>query len=286
MEIINEAQVEKHRLQSLVKLVDELGPLDQNTLLQLLQPLEQDFASPEASPRKNLDGAKELGLVKEDGKQVVSQLSHERFEPMSAFHDYLVHTMLGVTSSEQSSYRFNLFSAWYAVQDERVLFAANYKDGYDATFNQQLFPSERGRFFNSTKLSAWRKWAAFLGLGWIMKFGGREVLVPDATKRLQPMLAEIFEEQRSLTCTQFMERLAILCPELDGGVLFERCWSASRGGEERGHQLSLMLSTALRTLEKLGQLRLLEQADALENWQLYPAEGDNRRVTHIEYNRK
>jgi hypothetical protein len=98
------------------------------------------------------------------------------------------------------------------------------------------------------------------------------------------VLAELFGEQTGLTFAQFMERLAHICPELDGGHLFKYCWQASRGGEERGNRLSLMLSTALRTLDGLGHLRLLSQADASENWRLYPAEGSrHQQVTHIEY---
>lgn len=81
-----------------------------------------------------------------------------------------------------------------------------------------------------------------------------------------------------------MQRLARACPELDGGRLFTYCWQASRRGEEQGHRLSLMLSTALRTLDGLGHICLLARADAAENWQLSPAEGSRHQlVTHIGY---
>lgn len=285
MEITNEGQAEKHRLQALVKLVEDLGPLDQNELLDLLQPRELgDSQDSQLSARTTLMVAKECQLVSVDENRTVKGLvERAQFEQMSAFQALMVHILLGVTEEEKSNYLFNLFSAWYAVQDEKVLFGL-VETGYDGPFNDQVFPDVRPRPFNTTKFVAWRKWAVFLGLGWMMRLGGRELFVPDATRRLRPALAGIFGGQTAMTFAQFMERLAYHCPELDGGSLFKYCWQASRGGEEKGNRVSLMLSTALRTMDGLGYLRLIYQADALENWQLCPAEGSKyQQVTHIEY---
>lgn len=284
MEITNDSQAEKHRLQALVKLVGDLKDPDQSEIFRLLQPWEQAGPSDAySSARTTFNVAKDCQLVSIDEDQVVKGLVRSALaEHTPAFQNYMVHALLGATDDEQSHYRFNLFSAWYAVQDERVLFEL--AGNYDVYFNQQVFPDEPVRQFNSTKFAAWRKWAVFLGLGWLMRQGNREVLVPDATRRLQPMLPEIFGAQDALGFAQFMERLARFCPELDGGILYTICWQASRGGEVKGNRLSLMLSTALRTLDGLKQIRLLDQADALETWQLYPAEGHrHKRVTHIEY---
>lgn len=284
MEITNESQAEKHRLQALVKLVKDLKGPDQGEVFRLLQPWEQaDVSDSYSSARTTLMVAKECQLVGVDENQVMKEmLTSAQIEHMPAFQNYMVHSMLGVADEKQSNYLFNLFSAWYAVQDERVLFELA-ASGYDVPFNTQVFPDAFPRPFNSYKFAAWRKWAFFLGLGRLMRFGGREILVPDATRRLQPMLPEIFGEQNALTFAQFMGRLSLHCPELDGGSLYKSCWQVSRGGEVKGNQLSLMLSTALRTLDGLEQVRLLDQADVLENWQLYPAEGNKyKRVTHIE----
>jgi hypothetical protein len=43
-----------------------------------------------------------------------------------------------------------------------------------------------------------------------------------------------------------------------------------------------MLSNGLRGLRDMGQLELIRQADATDNWQLYSAAGDpDGQVTHI-----
>jgi len=288
VEIINDNQAEKHRLQALVKLVEDLKQPNQKEIFDLLQPLDlvgqTDSQDPQLSVKTTLRVAKDCKLIGDGEDQtLVGLIPHEQIESMQAFQHYMGNVLLGVTEAEQSNYLLNLFSAWYAVQDERVLFELP-AVGYDGPFNEQVFPDAPTRPFNSTKFTAWRKWALFLGLGWQMHLGTRDILVPDATRRLQPILPEIFGEQRSLSFAQFMERLARRCPELDGGSLFEYCWRASRGGEERGNRLSLMLSTALRTLDGLGQIRLIYQADALENWQLYTIQGSkHHHVTHIEY---
>lgn len=282
MEITNVAQAERHRIQALVKLVGDLKESAKEDLFHLLQPWEQpSLKAPAVSA--TFDVARDSKLVSVDEEGVVrASVDPYHTEDTSAFQKQMVHAFLGVTDEEQSHYRFNLFSAWYAVQNEKVFLV---KDGrYDIAFNDQVFPNELQRQFNDTKLPPWRRWAAFLGLGWIMKQGPTSVLVPDATRRLQPLLPEIFGERRELVFSQFMEYLALLCPELDGGELYKLCWQASRGGEIKGNSLSLMLSTALRSLDSLKQIRLIDQADALDTWQLYPAQGHpQNRVTHIEY---
>jgi hypothetical protein len=74
-----------------------------------------------------------------------------------------------------------------------------------------------------------------------------------------------------------------LCPELDSGSLFEQCWQASRGAEQRGNRLSLMLSNALRQLHDSGILELVDQADAINKWSLYKATGHPiQQVTHLK----
>lgn len=84
----------------------------------------------------------------------------------------------------------------------------------------------------------------------------------------------------------FMDQLAEHCPELDGGVLFNRCWQASRGAEQRGNRLSLMLSNGLRVLHEAGAVQLDLVADAAIKWRLYPAVGHPvAQVSHIRRRR-
>jgi len=207
-----------------------------------------------------------------------------QLESMWSFQLYMQKRVLGVTESYQPNYLFNLYSAWYIVQNERIFQFVD-KD-YETRFNEELFQDADSRTFNMTKFNGWRTWAAFLGLGWPIKPGlsGRsEILVPCVTNRLKGVLTQLLSiDGQVIKFSLFAQRLAELCPELDGGILFTYCWEASRGHERRGNNLSLALSTGLRQLHESGEIELIRLADATDIWQLYPAEGQLlKQVTHI-----
>ncbi|NTU86006.1 MAG: hypothetical protein HGA45_42885, partial [Chloroflexales bacterium] len=113
------------------------------------------------------------------------------------------------------------------------------------------------------------------------------LVVPDAHDRLEPLLDQLLPEgERPVTFGAFLDLLAERCPEIVGGVLFDRCWQASRGAEPRGSQLSLMLSSGLRVLHEAGTIDLSLVADAATKWQLYPALGHPvAQVSHIRRRR-
>lgn len=287
MEIINDARVEWRRLWALVRVVVELGAPTRQEIFDVLQPqtLVEKSASTAASITYRV--AIDAGLIRENEDKTISlEVASEKLADEGAFQDCMRDIILGVTEKHQSNYLFNLFSAWYAVQDTRVFYDIS-ENKYFPQFNADMASSQETddqRLFNDTKLNGWRKWATFLGLGWSMKFNGREIVVPDATKRLRAALPAIFQEDTYMSFEHFVERVGRICPELDGGKLFTYCWQASRGSEIQGNKLSLMISTGLRTLDKLQTVRLEYRADALNIWQLCPALGSvHQHLTHIEY---
>lgn len=287
MGIVNESQVEPRRLQALIRLISYLERQTRQDVIDLLQPaaLMDKFQSKEtqSASKNTYRVAVECGLVKENDEKVLAlQVSNAQIETMLAFQAHMQKSILGDTEQRQPNYLFSLFSAWYAVQNERVCYELVAK-GYDVVFCAEVFPGVEDRPFNSTKFPAWRKWASFLGLGWPTRISSREVLVPDATKRLKNILPSFFQEESKIRFGLFMERLASTCSELDGGMLFNYCWQASRGAEQPGNSVSLMVSTGLRTLQGMGIIKLIHQVDALDTWHLYPAEGHQQQVTHIEW---
>jgi hypothetical protein len=290
LEIINDSQVEPRRLQVILQLVSELPSATKEEIFQIAQlPIVLDNA-PDLP--KNLLLASEntykhavdcKQVSENDDKTLSLLVDPESIATMPAFRDHIRKVMLGITDINQPNYVFNLFSAWYAVQNERILHELVQEECCIAftTLPPHFFKSkERG--FNTTKLSAWRKWAEFLGLGWTIKIGSHSILIPDATKRVRSILPEVLLDGEEIRFGIFMERLALVCPELDGGKLFRDCWLASRGEEVQGNRSSLMLSTALRTLATLHIIELFNRADSLDVWQLYPSQGSlYKQVTHI-----
>jgi|GEM_PF-1236794 len=290
MEIINDAQVGPRRFYVMLRLVSDLpGPTKQEVSHLTQLPVILDHASDVskssllASENTYKHAVNCEQISENEGKILSLHGDSKQVSTMLSFQDHMRQVLLGITEAKQSNFLFNLFSAWYAVQDEKVLFPS---EEYHVSFNTDMspyFPKPEDRLFNSTKLNGWRQWAEFLGLGWVMRWGSRPILIPDATKRVKAVLPEVFYDTELLRFHLFIERLAELCPELDGGKLFTYCWQASRGTEIRGNRLSLMLSTALRTLTTLQEIQLLEEADSLDVWKLYRNQGGlYQEVTHIQ----
>lgn len=284
-EILNNGQVTPPRLHAMVRLVSRLKAPKRQDLYELLQPT---FALPKLD---NQDAAKAVytaarscGLLAENGEDTVILLVDPRsIERLEDFRHHMQQKILGITDDGADNYLLNIYSAWYAVQDDRV-FQYPLKD-FETRFNSEIFPDAEGRQFNTTKLNGWRTWAIFLGVGWPIRFGNRELVVPDAHDRIEPLLNVLLSDPRqSMPFGTFMDLLAEHCPELDGGTLYERCWQASRGSEQRGNRLSLMLSNGLRVLHDAGAIQLELVADAAVTWPLYPA--TNHPVVQVSHIRR
>jgi hypothetical protein len=286
-EILNNSQVTPPRLHAMVRLTSRIKSPDREKLYDLLQP---SFALPRLDNQEAAKGvftaARSCGLIVEDEQKVVAlQVDPKSVEHLGDFRQHMQRALLGITDDSADNYLLNIYSAWYAVQNDRV-FQFDRKE-FETRFNSEIFPDTEGRQFNTTKLNGWRDWAVFLGLGWNLRFGGRDLVVPDAHDRLEPLLDQLLpESERPVPFGAFMDLLADRCPELDGGVLFTRCWQASRGAEPRGSQLSLMLSSGLRVLHEAEVIELSLVADAATKWQLYPALGHPvAQVSHIRRRR-
>lgn len=284
-EIINYDPVTPHRLHALLRLISRLEAPKKEEIWNGLQPSQIGLTNQDTS-KEVMNVARNSNLVVEQpDKTLVLSVPVEKIDSVEAFRSCMRDQLLGVTKDGDSNYLFNLLTAWYAIQDEGVFGQYNKTLDYVSKVNDQLFPSVDVRRIDEKKIEGWRDWAAFVGLGWKMRTGGRGariVLVPDATGRLEAVLDKLLPSGPPIRFIEFMQKLSDTCPELDGGQLFEYCWQLCRKGEARGNRLSLMLSNGLRGLRDMGQLELIRQADATDNWQLYSAAGDpDGQVTHI-----
>jgi len=279
-EIVNDGQATPHRLHDTLRLVARLEAPTRAIMGQLLQP-------PSINPNQVafetvFSAGVGVGLFEDGGKGGVVTLAvrADQIEDPEAYRSYMRSTLLGVTAEDDANYRFNIYTAWYAAQDADV-FRMDATDLY-AKFNESVYPNAEERQFNATKLAAWRRWAAFLGLGWVLRAGNSRTLIPDARERIRSVLPNIFGDAGELAMAACISRLGETCPELDGGALFFRAWQASHPGA-RGNDVSLMTSTGLRALHDEGTIRLVHVADAGDSWSLFPAEGSSfgSEVTHI-----
>jgi len=247
----------------------------------LLQPAE--LGSSSETFQSTFEAAEKCDLIVLNEKKVILQVEPSQVESVAAFQAFMRSKLLGVTNDTSPNYLLNLFCAWYAVQNEGI-FSRDSKQ-YENEFLAQIFPNEDSRGFNTTKFNGWRNWAVFVGWGWLLNTGGnRQVFVPDARDRVHSLLPQLLPEVgRRVEFGSFLSRLAQHCPELDNGRLFEYCWQASRGQEERDNRLSLMLSSGLRVLANQRIIKMTRIADTSQDWELFPAQGyELKQVTHIE----
>ena len=274
------------RLHAMVRLISRLQSPTKKEVFDLMQPLAL-VSDQQSAVNTIFTAAKNCNIIFENpDKTITLNCETSQLESLESFRSNMQKRVLGITDQNHPNYRLNLYSAWYIIQNERV-FQFRDKD-FETRFNEDLSQGDddEARKFNSTKFNGWRTWAAFLGLGWLIKprlSGRSEILVPCASNRLKGVLTQLLSrEEQVIKFSLFAQRLAELCPELDGGSLFAYCWEASRGGERRGNNLSFALSTGLRQLHDSGEIELIRQSDATNIWQLYPAEGQVlKQVTHI-----
>ena len=275
------------RLFSLVSSVGMLGVLKRADLVALMQPsaLVESASAREQSERLTAAAVrcKLLSETTVDSRELRLAVDVDRIQSVEAFRNLLQEYLLGVCVESADHFILNQVAAWYAVQNEKVLGLT--KSEFERQFNGQLYSgaSER-KFSEQPGVTTWIVWAEFLGWGWPTPFGtvSNVRLAPDATLRIRPLLeGTIRNADKVIPFGTFMAELSNIWPELDGGILFEQCWQASRGNEVRGNRPSLMLSTALRTLHNLGELELIDRPDASETWALFPAQSHIGRVSHI-----
>jgi hypothetical protein len=120
------------------------------------------------------------------------------------------------------------------------------------------------RRFNDTKLTPWKRWIEFLGLGFDTDLVG---FYPAIAGRLKRELT-FFDSEKELGVNQFLGALAKRMPYIDGGSVYGSAVARLRLTRSPP-RLSRVLSTALRELhdEKILELRTLgDAANAISLW--------------------
>ncbi len=174
--------------------------------------------------------------------------------------------------------------AWMLAQDVYTLPQSPRE--LEALVNEQLIdPAAITIVQNDTRWNGLNSWMPFLGFA--REANRWEV---DPTEALRDALPDVFGSAPRLNAGEFLERVAIALPVLDGGkyrrevesVLKESNWPKPEAGT-----LSTSLSRALQRLEREGTLRLQQLSDTGEGATLTRR---NRRrwrdFTHVELSRR
>lgn len=262
--VFNNNQVSPQRLHALVKLVVYTDDLNRDTIFETIQPMDNNRSSAVAV----FNMAIGLGLIHEspdDKDRILSRLNIEDVNTIDAFQQVLSQLLLSQVDENDPQYLLNLFAAWFAVQNDAVIYERH--DDLANRFNKQMLPNrDKQSTFNETKMVGWIRWAAFVGWGRLISKGGRDYLMPDATLRIKPLIPKILNEvNQPMQFVNFLQRIGELCPELDSGKLFEYCQSLGT----QSHTLSLMLSTALISLQETGIIQIKKIDDSGRVFELF-----------------
>ncbi|MDM0117526.1 hypothetical protein QTI66_36035 [Variovorax sp. J22R133] len=173
------------------------------------------------------------------------------------------------------------FYAFLIGQQEDVASQSSDSQGDWALRFMSAIPSTvpRDNQMNADKFRALMRWYVYAGMGWI---DPSDSFVPDPSIRLRRALTSIWPERKPppLDSSEFMNRLATACPELDGGVHY--CEMHPNWRTSAARKCTRALATALWRLHDEGQVRLHCPADSL-GWSLelggvgvIPGEQSNR----------
>lgn len=158
---------------------------------------------------------------------------------------------------------FAQFTAWYLMQGEGILSAKTTGD-LEKWFNAEIHRGP-GLLYNETNITGWKPWARFLGLGFLHN----KKLIPNAAVRVQDFIySSNMEVNKPYLFREFMSRLQLACPELDGGAL---ALMYKGKADLQPQHLSMALSSGLRALHDQGVIELRYVPDAQDTWHLLPS---------------
>lgn len=214
---------------------------------------------------QTLKAAAELKLVQENKDGEVSAVPDGGRSVRKTVQDALDREVLAHTEVEPY---FALFYA-FVLGSPGSGMGYRKRDEWPAEFNRVVFAEGPiSNQFNPVKLTGLERWLRYAGLGW---YDSKEVFQCLPVPRLLRRLDELFDGKQRLMGEEFMARLALACPELDGGTLFLQ---ANPGWDPSQKQCTTGVAQALVALHEEGWIRLHCAPDS-RGWSIESAEPPN-----------
>lgn len=174
---------------------------------------------------------------------------------------------------------FSKGAAWMLAQDVYTLPSS--VSGWEGLVSRQLTDSDGTTIVqNDTRWNGLRAWMTYLGFA-------RDATTwdVDPTDAIRDELPDVFGSAKTLLVNEFLERLAVALPILDGGkyrrdvegVLKDGLWPKPHAGS-----LSTSISRALQRLDRDRTITLEQRSDAGEGISLTGRAGKRwRDVSHV-----
>ncbi len=190
---------------------------------------------------------------------------------LAAFADHVHDRLSNLTSGETDAPILDAF-AWVAAESDRRggldwIYQTGRDDFADLANGALVGEDDDGKIMNPTKVVAWRRWLAFLGLGIALPFERTPDFPTPADRVTRELRRAGLAANTSMPAGAFVALIAGRMPYLDKGRLFNQAC------ERIGHvpatgRLSPLLSIALRDLHDEGTISLRPSGDAAERLRL------------------
>lgn len=211
------------------------------------------------------NAASSLKLVEITKDQI--SLTADMPDSYAGFADFIHDRLVGLEDGMADGAVLEGF-AWIMAESDRLGEVEWIYQAGRADFADRASAGLTDKDMNPTKVVAWRRWLAFLGLGVVMPTDRNAPDFPSASKRL------VRELERSetppgtvLAAADFIALIARRMPYLDRGRLFGQACQRI-GHPQNARRLSPLLSAALRELHDAQTLRLVPSGDAADRVRL------------------
>lgn len=274
------------RVETLLNLMREFS--DRKITREILIDLLQPDGLPDSNPSKNqakqaISTVTELGLIEEDAEKRLKLTfkSGDKRNSKEILLEALDEKVLNDTQVEP--YLSLFYSYILSLNSDGVKTQSG--DSWVLDFQHHVYGQERPpNPFNDTKLTGLHRWYGYIGLGW---YDPNETFQANPYQRLVRRLPLIFKRDKKLTGEIFMQRMAELCPELDGGDTFLKVHRL-QAYNAIAKICTLGLSHALIDLHQDKIIRLVCPRDS-RGWSIELAEApsgdglDSNRIDSIEF---
>ncbi len=264
-------------VETLIDVLRRLGnrKMTRDAIYAILQP--KGITTSQDQSKNTVRAAIELNLILEkDGAELeLTEAAKGRRSVRECVLDAIDQSVLASTEVE---YYFALFYSYMLGLNKDTLKGT--RDDWVKAFNRDVFGNmKQTNPFNAEKWSGLHRWLVYAGLGWN---DPSDEFQCNPYERVKRRLPEIFNGDKKLDDDTFMDRLAIACPELDGGEIFKQ---ANRSASDR-RQCTLGLSHALTELHLDSQIKLHCSPDS-GGWSLQlaspPNDGKTLRSDRMDF---
>lgn len=259
--------VTPRRVETLVELMRHFKAraITRQDVNELLQPPGLPALKESSDQARHVVGAAlDLALLQADGQalRLTEAASNGRRPVRAVVLEALDQRVLASTTVEPYFATFFAFLLGRGVEGTRKKSAQTWAHDFNTVVNEGSLGDNP---FNKDKYIGLGRWYRYAGLGWDDPSG---VFLCNPYERVLRVLPTVFVGAKRLDMGDFMQRLAAVCPELDGGRLFLQ---ANPQFDPQRSECTLGLSHALIELHEDGVLELDCPSDTT-GWHIGSAE--------------